>query len=200
MSIPRVVPLVMFGLISSVGPAEEPVVKAASPQAAATQAQKAPPPVIVRIIVVPRDTWEKGQAAIQNWLQTQSAIRPIQPWDVIVVGKEPWLFIHDTLVPHDHTDYHFELGTVHLSVSRRDHVRWESDREFCIIGIGKDKDKPTSAGSPDNPFQLKKETCTTGKDFWIESGPLAHTSAGQRYKTTFRINGQSVDPDIVCEI
>lgn len=204
MSIPRVVLMVGFGLLSSSGRTHEFVVKAAAP------AQPAPGlgrTISVRIYVLPPDVRGKGKAAIQTWARAQGKI---QPSDIIVDGKTPWMFMHNTLVEHKHSDHHFELTAVHLSVSRREQVRWESDKEFCITNIkkgGKDE-HPYEINAPENPFpKLRqeegrtRETCS-GKSLRVESGPPQLPSeVAQRYKVTFRIVGEKdeVDPDLVCE-
>lgn len=211
MSIPRAVFLVTLGLVSCAHPAKEPVVRAPSPPAGATRAVAAPARTMtVQIIVVPSTVPAKGvptekDDAIKNWLRARRG--GVQPWDIIVIGDKPWMFVHDHLVPHDHHNYHSGLGTVHLSVSRRDQLRWESDRKFCITG-NKKEGEPTNPNAPDNPFpKLRtkeggtKETCSES-DFRVESGPsdLNESQLPQRYKFAFRVvEGPTIDPDYVCE-
>jgi hypothetical protein len=203
MSIPRVALMVGFGLISSSGPTHETVVKAAAaPVAAAQPAPKPGGPITVRIHVLPDNVRGKGKTAIQAWARTQANI---QSSDIIVDGRTPWMFMHKTLVEHKHSDHHFELTAVHLPVGEQ--IRWVSTRRFCITNIkktGKDE-SPYDPNSPENPFpKLRaeggrtRETCSEKN--LVDSGPHdLKPPMAQRYKITFTIDGETVDPDIVCE-
>lgn len=154
---------------------------------------------IVRIVVV-RSLPES------NGVQSGTSLfEVLKPTDIVVVGREP-ASVRETglarqLMAHDHHHPDTVLGVW----TESDTIEYQCDEPFAIVGVNRAGWK--IHGAPENPFGLgdveyiaqERRRSANEKPIWVwTSGFLPASANNQQYKMTFRIDGQDIDPDIVC--
>jgi hypothetical protein len=84
-----------------------------------------------------------------------------------------------------------------------DTIEYQCDEEFEIVKVERAGWK--IYGAPENPFtgnlpyRATEKAATGGKPLWAwTSSVLPATANNQQYKMTFKINGELIDPDVVC--
>jgi hypothetical protein len=130
----------------------------------------------------------------------------LKPTDIVVIGREPAslrtvdnsgtatrrLFAHDD----GHRDTVLKVWT------ESDTVEYQCDVPFAIQEVAKSGQNRITA-APDNPFERGRGSTPypavreNNVHTWT-SDTVPATANDQQYKMTFLIDGQEVDPDIVC--
>jgi hypothetical protein len=135
-----------------------------------------------------------------------SLFEVLKPTDIVVVGREAASVREETgqarqLVAHDH----HHTDTVLPVWTESDTIEYQCDEPFTIVGVKRAGWK--IHGAPENPFGLgeveyiaqERTSDPDAKAIWVwTSGFLPASANNQQYKMSFRIDGQDIDPDIVC--
>jgi hypothetical protein len=156
----------------------------------------------VRIVIVPEQTAEAE--ARQKRVKVTDLIFKKNAADRI--DEHPMFFSRDKL--EGHGDGCGE-NLLRISISRHEEVVWEADTKFEILDITKnttchpsDVPRPTEAATPlvpGNPFfGTMPYGSTISAPFEVHSGRARPESLNQVYKIKIRINGQILDPDLIC--
>ena len=149
----------------------------------------------VRIVIVPEQNAEsearQKKVSLTDLVFKQNAANRID--------EHPFFFSKDKLEPHGNGCE----SKLTISISKHEEVVWEADSKFSIIGIEQSAPCPGDTKDPErralNPFfGTMPYTSTVAAPFVVHSGPARVESAGQTYKITIQINGQTLDPDIFC--
>ncbi len=167
----------------------------------ATEEMKRCPPHCQKIVVV-RAGLTPSQTGCSR---ARSLFEVLKPTDIVVVGREP-ASVRETgqarqLMAHDHHHMDTVLGVW----TESDTIEYQCDEPFAIVGVNRAGWK--IHGAPENPFghgdveyiAQKRRRSANEKPIWVwTSGFLPASANNQQYKMTFRIDGQDIDPDIVC--
>ena len=153
-----------------------------------------------------------------------SMFEALNPTDIVVVGRETASVrtvdssgkpvsadattqAHQTapeptrrLFAHD--DRHRD--TVLRVWTESDTIEYECDEEFEIVKVERAGWK--IHGAPQDPFANarpyraeRRQHATGGEPLWAwTSSVLPATANNQQYKMTFKINGELIDPDVIC--
>jgi hypothetical protein len=147
----------------------------------------------------------------------------LKPTDIVVIGKEP---ASVRLVDKDgHGAARAASGAPSSDLTRRlfahnhchqdtvlrvwtdsDTVEYQCDRAFEIVRVERSGWK--LYGTAEDPFENSREKApyrateardASGKPVWTwKSGVVPASANNQQYKATFLIDGQEIDPDVVC--
>jgi hypothetical protein len=120
------------------------------------------------------------------------------PTDVVVFAGRPWHFANRRLRRHSRAMHHKYKRTV-LKVSRTKAERavWWCEMPFRITGIVNTREGPVR-----HPFPIPatvEESDRDGNPIYVARA-MVHpaTADGKRFKISFRIEGQTIDPDMDC--
>jgi len=136
----------------------------------------------------------------------KSMFEVLEPTDIVVVGREPASVCEPKrtreLLPHDDRN----KPTVLRIWTESDTIEYQCDEPFEIVQVKKAGWEIYDA--PDDPFGNSKDGYKAHrrdaedeneKPLWVwTSGLLPARANNQQYKTTFKIDGELIDPDIVC--
>ena len=154
----------------------------------------------------------------------KSTFEVLKPFDIVVIGQEaasvrvvdkngkavPLHASGDspTLRLFAHDDRHKD--TVLRVWTSSDTVEYQCDRKFEIVKV--ERANWNIHGAPPNPFEAERgrtpyeateerTTDASGKpksEWKWTSGVVPASANNQQYKTTFKIDGKLIDPDVVC--
>jgi hypothetical protein len=120
------------------------------------------------------------------------------PTDVVVFSGRPWHFAGGRLRKHSHDMHHKYKDTV-LKLSRRRAQRavWWSEKRFDITAIAN-----TRSDGVQDPFPMPatvEESDSGGNTIYVARAMVHRAEADDnRYKISFQIGGQAIDPDMDC--
>jgi len=153
---------------------------------------------IVRIVVVRRGPGSNGGAV------SGSEFDKLSPTDIVVVGRDPASVRSSGSQRRltAHTDHNRD--TVLRVWTESDTIEYQCDEPFKIVDVKKTGWNIYAA--PDNPFGFGdveyvalERPGRDGKSIWVwTSGLLPAGANNQQYKMTFEIDGEKIDPDVVC--
>jgi hypothetical protein len=149
----------------------------------------------VRILIVPEQTAD-AEARQKKVTITDIVFKKNQGNKI---DEHPFVFSRDKL--ESHGDGCEKGSLLQISISKKEEVVWEADSAFKILSIQKSAcgAHPMQELSPANPFYGSMPyTSTAGAPFNVHSGPARPESVNQMYKIRIEINGQILDPDLIC--
>jgi hypothetical protein len=121
--------------------------------------------------------------------------------DVVVFAGEPWHVVNHELKAHPqvHKDYPETVLRIHRL--RDETVVWWSEKPFTITAIT--PEPPKKRGKPEYPFAVPATRPEDGSDnkaiFVARSDVPIKEADDQEYKIAFKMEGQSIDPNMYCD-